>query len=88
VSPGSRAAAIDPKTTALLVMDYQLVVVADASAEKAHERDAVVANIGSLIEKARREDVPVVWVQHSDEQLRRGSDSGSTILLRCKLRSI
>jgi nicotinamidase-related amidase len=42
--------------------------------EGAHERDAVVANVGSLVEKARREHVPVVWVQHSDEQLARGSD--------------
>ena len=55
--------------TALLVVDVQNGVV-----EGAHERDAVVANIGSLVEKARRERVPVVWVQHSDEQLARGSD--------------
>jgi nicotinamidase-related amidase len=37
-------------------------------------RDAVVANIASLVEKARTEQVPVVWVQHSDEGLDRGSD--------------
>ncbi len=55
--------------TALLVVDVQKGVV-----EGAHERDAVVANVGSLVEKARRERVPVVWVQHSDEQLARGSD--------------
>ena len=55
--------------TALLVIDVQNGVV-----EGAHERDAVVANVGSLVEKARRERVPVVWVQHSDEQLARGSD--------------
>jgi Isochorismatase family len=55
--------------TALLVVDVQKGVV-----EGAHERDAVVANVGSLVEKARRERVPVVWVQHSDEQLVRGSD--------------
>jgi nicotinamidase-related amidase len=55
--------------TALLVVDVQNGVVAEA-----HERDAVVANIGELVEKARREQVPVVWVQHSDEQLARGSD--------------
>ncbi len=54
--------------TALLVVDVQNGVV-----NGAHERDAVVANIGSLVEKARRERVPVVWVQHSDEQLARGS---------------
>ncbi len=56
-------------STALLVVDVQNGVV-----EGAHERDAVVANVGSLVEKARRGGVPVVWVQHSDEQLARGSD--------------
>ena len=55
--------------TALLVIDVQKGVVGGA-----HERDAVVANVGSLVEKARRERVPVVWVQHSDEQLAKGSD--------------
>jgi nicotinamidase-related amidase len=57
-----------PKT-ALLVVDVQNGVVGGA-----HERDAVVANVGTLVEKARKERVPVVWVQHSDEQLARGSD--------------
>ena len=56
--------------TALLVVDVQQGVVGEA-----HQRDAVVANVGSLVEKARREQVPVVWVQHSDEQLVRGSDA-------------
>jgi nicotinamidase-related amidase len=55
--------------TALVVIDVQNGVVGAA-----HERDAVVANVGSLVEKARRERVPVVWVQHSDEGLARGSD--------------
>ncbi len=55
--------------TALLVVDVQNGVV-----EGAHERDAVVANVGRLVEKARRERVPVVWVQHVDEQLARESD--------------
>jgi nicotinamidase-related amidase len=57
-----------PKT-ALLVVDVQNGVVGGA-----HERDAVVANVGSLVDKARREKVPVVWVQHSDEELQKGSD--------------
>lgn len=56
-----------PKT-ALLVIDVQEDVVAGA-----HLRDTVVANVGSLVEKARREQVPVVWVQHSDQDLERGS---------------
>jgi nicotinamidase-related amidase len=56
--------------TALLVVDVQ-----NGAVEGAHERDAVVANVGSLVEKARRERVPVIWIQHSDEQLARGSDN-------------
>ncbi|MPZ00627.1 MAG: isochorismatase family protein [Actinophytocola sp.] len=55
--------------TALLVVDVQNGVVAGA-----YERDAVVANVDSLVAKARREDVPVVWVQHSDEELTKGSE--------------
>jgi nicotinamidase-related amidase len=55
---------------ALLVVDVQNGVV-----EGAYDRDTVVTNVGSLVEKARREQVPVVWVQHSDEQLARGSDN-------------
>ena len=56
-------------STALLVIDVQ-----NNAVERAHERDAVVANVASLVERARREGVRVVWVQHSDEHLARGSD--------------
>jgi nicotinamidase-related amidase len=70
VSKGETMTTLENRpNTALLVVDVQRGVV-----EGAHERDAVVANVGSLVEKARREQVPVVWVQHSDEQLARGSD--------------
>jgi nicotinamidase-related amidase len=55
--------------TALLVVDVQTCVV-----EGTPRRDAVVANVGTLVDKAREEQVPVVWVQHSDEQIVRGSD--------------
>jgi isochorismate hydrolase len=54
--------------TALLVIDVQNGVVAAA-----HERDRIVANMRRVLEQARREHVPVVWVQHSDEQLMEGS---------------
>jgi nicotinamidase-related amidase len=57
-----------PKT-ALLVIDVQVGVV-----EGNHARDEVIANIGTLVEKSRREEVPVVWVRHSDEHLVPGSD--------------
>jgi nicotinamidase-related amidase len=59
----------DRPKTALLVIDVQNGVVRGN-----HERDAVVANVGSLVDKARRERVPVVWVQHSDKGLAKGSD--------------
>ena len=55
--------------TAVLVVDVQNGVV-----EAAHERDAVVANIGSLVEQARRAGVPVVWVQDSGGRIVTGSD--------------
>jgi nicotinamidase-related amidase len=55
--------------TALLVVDVQNGVL-----EGTHERDAIVGNVANLVEKAREERIPVVWVQHSDEHLARGSD--------------
>jgi nicotinamidase-related amidase len=60
----------DRPNTALLVIDVQQGVVADA-----HQRDAVVANISMLVDRVRGEGVPIVWVQHSDAQLERGSDA-------------
>jgi nicotinamidase-related amidase len=59
----------DRPNTALLVIDVQKGVVADAI-----NRDAVIANINTLVDKARAEEVPVVWVQHSDDNLKRDSD--------------
>lgn len=55
--------------TVLLVVDTQNGVVGET-----HERDAVVANIAALVDKARHDSVPVVWVQHADEEgLTKGS---------------
>ena len=59
----------DRPRTALLVVDVQNGVVAGA-----HDRDSVVANIQGLVDRARAEDVPVVWVQHSDDNLARDAD--------------
>jgi len=60
---------VNRPNTALIVIDVQNGVVASA-----HDRDAVVANIASLVDMARAEDVPVVWVQHADDGLVHGSD--------------
>jgi nicotinamidase-related amidase len=56
--------------TALLVIDVQNGVV-----DGAPRRDAVVANINRLVEAARREGASVIWVQHINEQLVRGTEA-------------
>jgi nicotinamidase-related amidase len=58
-----------PKT-ALLVIDVQNGVVGEA-----YERDAIVANIATVVEKARAADVDVVWIQHNSDELPTGSES-------------
>jgi nicotinamidase-related amidase len=60
----------DRPNSALLVVDVQQRVM-----DGAHARDTVLGNIGALVDRARRERVPVVWVQHFDEHLERGSDA-------------
>lgn len=58
----------DRPNTALLVIDVQNGVM-----QGAPRRDQVIANINTLVDRARAENVPVVWVQHSDEDLPRDS---------------
>lgn len=60
----------DRPHTALLVVDVQNGVVGET-----HERDKVVANISTLVGKARAGGVPVVWVQHSGENLAKDSEA-------------
>ncbi|GAA2156207.1 nicotinamidase-related amidase [Humibacillus xanthopallidus] len=55
--------------TALIVVDVQQQVVADA-----WDRDGVVNRISTLVDKARNEQVPVIWVQHSDDNMAVGTD--------------
>ena len=50
--------------TALVVVDVQNDVVAGA-----HRRDEVIANINTLVDRARSQHVPVIWVQHASDQL-------------------
>ena len=53
----------DRPNTALLVVDVQNGVVAGA-----HQRDEVIANINTLVDGARARQVPVIWVQHADDE--------------------
>ncbi len=61
---------VNRPNTALLVIDVQNGVVGEA-----HDRDNVVANIATLIDKARAAGVDVVWIQHNSDELVRGSES-------------
>jgi nicotinamidase-related amidase len=60
----------DRPHTALMVIDVQKGVV-----DHAHQRDAVVSNIATLVDRAREGGVPIVWVQHSHDGMPAGSDS-------------
>jgi nicotinamidase-related amidase len=58
------------ENTALIVIDMQY-----GAAEGGHNLDGVVANIGDLVDRARAAGVPVIWVQHADEDMPVGSDA-------------
>ena len=61
----------DRPNTALLVIDVQNGVM-----EGAPRRDDVIKNITTLVDKARAELVPVIWVQHSDDDgLKQGTEA-------------
>jgi nicotinamidase-related amidase len=52
----------------LMIVDVQVGVVAQA-----WEAPRVIANLVQAVERARKEAVPVIWVQHSDHNLAHGS---------------
>lgn len=53
---------------ALLIVDLQVGVVADA-----WEAPRVIGNVALALGRARAAGVPVVWVQHTDDELPSGS---------------
>jgi len=59
---------------ALLVIDVQVGVVQDA-----WHRDEVVANISEVVAHARETNMPVIWVQHSDDWMAIGSDKWAIV---------
>lgn len=52
----------------LLVVDVQVGVMVES-----WDSERIVKNVARSVERARAEGVPVVWVQHSDEELPHGS---------------
>ncbi|MFC5499072.1 cysteine hydrolase family protein [Caenimonas terrae] len=53
---------------ALVVVDVQVGVM-----QQAWEAQRVIGNIARAVERARAQAVPVIWVQHSNEELPLGS---------------
>jgi nicotinamidase-related amidase len=60
----------DRPNTALLIIDVQNGVVANVP-----RRDEVIANVNTLAARNRAENVPVVWIQHSADDLPTGSEA-------------
>jgi nicotinamidase-related amidase len=58
----------DGNQTVLLVVDVQVGVV-----RSAFEASRAVSNVALAVQRARERSVPVIWVQHHDEQLVKGS---------------
>lgn len=54
--------------SALLVIDVQNGVVPNA-----FERDSIISRINQAIDSARDNNLPVIWVQHSEEEMPIGS---------------
>jgi nicotinamidase-related amidase len=61
---------VNRPNTALLVIDVQNGVVGEA-----YDRDNIVANIATLIDKARAAGVDVVWIQHNSSELVRDTEN-------------
>lgn len=58
----------DGHKDALIVVDVQVGVMAEA-----WEAGRIVRNIAGVVARAREAGVPVIWVQHSDDELVRGT---------------
>jgi nicotinamidase-related amidase len=58
----------DGGRSVLVIVDMQRAVLRNTK-----EPSVVVENVGQLVLRARAEKVPVIWAQHSDEQLTHGS---------------
>ena len=56
--------------TVLLVVDVQAGVVSEV-----WDASRIVGNVARAVERARQQGAPVIWVQHSDEELVYGSEA-------------
>ncbi len=56
--------------TVLLIVDVQVDVM-----KNTWEAARIIENVGLAVKKAREQSVPVIWVQHSDDELVYGTPS-------------
>jgi len=59
----------DGERDVLLVVDVQRDVF-----DGAHDREGVIERLAAAVDRARATGVPVVWVQHSDDEIEYGSE--------------
>jgi len=57
--------------SALVIIDVQMAMFMEN--EKPYRSEEVIVNICSLLNRAREKGVPVVFVQHDDEEMPKGS---------------
>ena len=65
---GAMATVREGKRGILMVVDVQVGVL-----KEAWDAPRIIGNVARAVERARAQDVPVIWVQHSDEDLIFGS---------------
>jgi len=63
------AAVREGNKAVLLIVDVQVGVM-----QNAWQAPQTIQNMARAVEKARAQDVPVIWVQHQDDELVLGSD--------------
>jgi nicotinamidase-related amidase len=54
--------------TAVLVVDVQVGVMRNA-----WDSNRIISNVATVVDRARQNNIPVIWVQHSDDELSHGS---------------
>jgi len=59
----------------LLVVDVQVGVMSNA-----WNAGRIIGNVACAVDRARSRNVPVIWVQHADEDLRQGSPEWQWVL--------
>ncbi|MDP6651984.1 MAG: isochorismatase family protein [Gammaproteobacteria bacterium] len=52
----------------LVIVDVQVAVM-----KEAWDSSRVISNVATIVHEARSNGVPVIWIQHSDDQLPAGS---------------